>query len=59
MEFDYNDRVDFSDRPSIAIVQHTKHNIFLKSIDNNNDNNNNIDNNNNDNNNKKNKNKDN
>ena len=28
MEFDYNDRVDFSDRPSTAIVQNTSHNIF-------------------------------
>ena len=50
MEFDYNDRVDFSDRPSTAIVQHNNHNIFLKNIDNNN--NNNIDNNNNNNKNK-------
>ena len=36
MEFDYNDRVDFSDRPSTAIVQNTSHNIFLKNVDNNN-----------------------
>ena len=36
MEFDYNDRADFSDRPSTAIVQNTSHNIFKKSIDNNN-----------------------
>ena len=39
MEFDYNDRVDFSDRPSTAIVQNTSHNIFLKNVDNNNNNN--------------------
>ena len=38
MEFDYNDRVDFSDRPSTAIVQNTSHNIFLKNVDNNNNN---------------------
>ena len=36
MEFDYNDRVDFSDRPSTAIVQNTSHNIFFKNVDNNN-----------------------
>ena len=39
MEFDYNDRVDFSDRPSTAIVQNTSHNIFFKNVDNNNNNN--------------------
>ena len=39
MEFDYNDRADFSDRRSTAIVQNTSHNIFLKNIDNNNNNN--------------------
>ena len=38
MEFDYNDRVDFSDRPSTAIVQNTSHNIFFKNVDNNNNN---------------------
>ena len=38
MEFDYNDRVDFSDRPSTAIVQNTSHNIFKKNVDNNNNN---------------------
>ena len=38
MEFDYNDRVDFSDRPSTAIVQNTSHNIFLKNVDNSNNN---------------------
>ena len=32
MEFDYNDRVDFSGRPSTAIVQHTNHKVFLKKI---------------------------
>ena len=36
MEFDYNDRVDFSDRPSTAIVQNTSHNIFFLNVDNNN-----------------------
>ena len=36
MEFDFNDRVDFSDRPSAAIVQNTSHNIFFKNVDNNN-----------------------
>ena len=36
MEFDYNDRVDFSDRPSTAIVQNTSHNIFFKNVDTNN-----------------------
>ena len=39
MEFDYNDRVDFSDRPSTAIVQNTSHNIFSENVDNNNNNN--------------------
>ena len=38
MEFDYNDRVDFSDRPSTAIVQNTSHNIFFKNVDNSNNN---------------------
>ena len=38
MEFNYNDRVDFSDRPSRAIVQKTSHNIFFKNVDNNNNN---------------------
>ena len=33
MEFDYNDRVDFSDRPSTAIVQNTSRNIFFKNVD--------------------------
>ena len=32
MEFDYNDRVDFSDRPSTAIVQNTSHKIFSKML---------------------------
>ena len=41
MEIDYNDRVDFSDRPSTAIVQNASHKIFLKNIDNNNNSNNN------------------
>ena len=41
MEFDHNDRLDFSYRPSIAIVQHTNHNIFKKKIDDHNNNNNN------------------
>ena len=36
MEFDFNDRVDFSDRPSTAIVQNTSHNIFFKNVDDNN-----------------------
>ena len=39
MKFDYNDRVDFSDRPSTAIVQNTSHNIFFKNVDTNNNNN--------------------
>ena len=52
MEFDYNDRVDFSDRPSTAIVQNTSHNIFFKNVDNNNNKKKNNKNNNNNNNSK-------